>query len=315
MNAKPIPMKPTPRLEIPPLTRREFVRASFLVASGIALGLNAAEKDNPVSARPIIGFSKPFQTMGAVDMASFVEEVGWSGIECPVRPEGQIEPERVGEELPRLVEAFRRKGLDIPIVVTEISSIHEAHAEEVLRVASKLGIKKFRLGTFKYTNDRPLEQQLEGFGHDLMEIGEACGELGVQAAVQNHSGSDRFAAPVWDVVGVLRDHRVKNVGICFDIAHATVEGGLSWPIQARLAEPFYSAVYVKDFIWSKGPRGWEPKWCPLGEGMVDRSFIAGLKRSGFSGTICQHQEYPMGDRAGMVTHIRRDLSTLRDWLA
>jgi sugar phosphate isomerase/epimerase len=308
-------MKPTPRPGIPSLTRREFVRASFLAASGVALGLNAAEKDRPMAARPIIGFSKPFQTMGAVDMASFVEEVGWSGIECPVRPEGQIEPERVGEELPRLVEAFRRRGLDIPIIVTEISSIHEAHAEEVLRVASKLGIKMFRLGTFKYTNDRPLEQQLEGFGRDLTEIGEACGELGVQAAVQNHSGSDRFAAPVWDVVGVLRDHRVKNVGICFDIAHATVEGGLSWPIQARLAEPFYNAIYFKDFIWAKGRGGWEPKWCPLGEGMVDRSFTAGLKRSGFSGAICQHQEYPMGDRAGMVAHIRRDLSTLRDWLA
>jgi len=122
-------MKPTPRPEVPSLTRREFVRASFLAASGVALGLNAAGRENPASARPIIGFSKPFQSMGAVDMASFVEETGWSGIECPVRPQGQIEPERVGEELPRLVEAFRRKGLDVPVVVTEISSIHEAHAE------------------------------------------------------------------------------------------------------------------------------------------------------------------------------------------
>ncbi|MGA2018334.1 MAG: sugar phosphate isomerase/epimerase family protein [Opitutaceae bacterium] len=297
------------------MTRREFVRASILAASGVALGLNAAGSERPAPPRPIIGFSKPFQSMGAAAMASFVEEVGWSGIECPVRAQGQIEPERVGEELPRLVEAFRAKGLDIPIVVTGISSIHEAHAEEVLRVAAKLGIRKFRLGAFKYTADRPLERQLDGFGRDLREIGEACGELGIQAAVQNHSGSDRFGASVWDVVGVLRDARVKNVGICFDIAHATIEGGLSWPIQARLAEPFCMAVYVKDFTWSKGPSGWQPNWCPLGEGMVDRSYFSGLKRSGFSGTLCQHQEYPMGDRADMVAHIRRDLEVLRGWLA
>jgi sugar phosphate isomerase/epimerase len=308
-------MKATRPPDIPVLSRREFVRASFLAASGVALGLNAAGSDKQVVPRPIIGFSKPFQSMGAADMASFVEEVGWSGIECPVRSQGQIEPERVGEELPRLAEAFRRRGLDIPIVVTEITSIHEAHAEEVLRVAARLGMRKFRLGAFKYTHDRPLQQQLDGFGRDLREIGEACGELGIQAAVQNHSGSDRFGAAVWDVVGVLKDFRVKNVGICFDIAHATIEGGLSWPIQARLAEPFCTAVYVKDFSWSKGPSGWQPNWCPLGEGMVDRSYFAGLKRSGYSGTICQHQEYPMGDRADMAAHIRRDLEVLRGWLA
>jgi sugar phosphate isomerase/epimerase len=308
-------MEPTPRPDLPLLTRREFVRASFLAASGVALGLDAAGAEKQALARPVIGFSKPFQSLGPADMAAFVEEVGWSGIECPVRAQGQIEPERVGEELPRLVEAFRRRGLDVPIVVTEITSIHETHAEEVLRVAAGLGIRKFRLGAFKYTKDRPLEQQLDGFGHDLRAIGDACGELGVQAAVQNHSGSDRFGASVWDVVGVLKDFHVKNVGICFDIAHATIEGGLSWPIQARLAEPFYAAVYVKDFTWSKGPGGWQPNWCLLGEGMVDRAFISGLNRSGYSGTICQHQEYPMGDRADMAAHIRRDLETLRGWLA
>ena len=85
-------MKATPPADIPVLSRREFVCASFLAASGVALGLNAAESDKQARPRPIIGFSKPFQSMGAVDMAAFVEEVGWSGIECPVRSQGQIEP-------------------------------------------------------------------------------------------------------------------------------------------------------------------------------------------------------------------------------
>jgi sugar phosphate isomerase/epimerase len=308
-------MKALPDTGTPALTRRDFVRASLLAVSGAALGLNAAEAGAPVAQRPVIGFSKPFQSMGAEDMASFVEEVGWSGIECPVRPQGQIEPERVGEELPRLVEAFRRRSLTVPIVVTEITSMRDAHSEEVLRVAAKLGIRKARLGGFKYADDRPLAMQLEGFGHDLQEIGEVCGQLGIEAAVQNHSGVDRFGAPVWDVVGVLRDYRVRNVGIFFDIAHATIEGGMSWPIQARLAAPYYKAIYVKDFVWSKGANGWNPEWCPLGEGMVDRTFISGLKRSGYSGIICQHLEYPMRDRADMAAHIKQDLRVLRNWLA
>jgi hypothetical protein len=71
---------------------------------------------------------------------------------------------------------------------------------------------------------------------------------------------------------VIREQHTRNIGYCFDIGHATVEGGLSWPIQARLAEPYYISVYMKDFIWEKGPEGWSPTWCPLGEGVVDRSF-------------------------------------------
>jgi len=232
-----------------------------------------------------------------------------------VRGEGQIEPERVEEELPRFVEAFRRRGLAIPVIVTEIYSIRQANAERVLRAAAKLGIGRVRLGIFKYAPDRPIERQLGEFGQVLRDIGDACGELGIQAAVQNHSGSDRFGAPVWDFSIVHRDHKVKNVGMCFDIGHAVVEGGLSWPIQARLAEPHYTAVYVKDFTWQRGAGGWRPAGCPLGEGMVDRSFFAGLRNSGFSGPICQHHEYPLGDRGDMLGHMRRDLSVLRDWLA
>jgi sugar phosphate isomerase/epimerase len=309
-------MKPETRIEISPLTRREFVRVAVLAASGAALGLEAASQSVPPAPRPIIGFSKPFRSMGAEDSAALVEEVGWSGIECPVRSqEGQIQPEQVDDVLPRFVDAFRRRGLDIPLLVTEISSIREPHAEAVLRAAAKLGIKRIRLGTWTYVPDRPLAQQLDGFGSALRDIGEACGELGIQGAVQNHSAPDRFGAPVWDVVSVLGDKKIKNVSMCFDIGHATVEGGLSWPIQARLAEPYYCAVYVKDFTWGKGPEGWRPDWCPLGQGMIHRSFIAGLGRSGYSGPICQHQEYRLGGRAEMVASMRSDLRVLREWLA
>jgi sugar phosphate isomerase/epimerase len=265
--------------------------------------------------RPIIAFSKPFQSLNPDDMASLIEETGYQGIECPVRGEGQIEPDRVEEDLPRLLDSFRRRSLVIPVIVSEIYSIRQKNAERVLRAAAKLGIGKIRLGIFKYAADRPIVEQLDDFGKALRDIGEACRELGIQAALQNHSGSDRFGAPVWDFATVMRTHQIRNVGMCFDIGHALVEGGLSWPIQARLAEPYYAAVYVKDFTWKKGTEGWRPASCPLGEGMVDRSFLAGLRHSGFPGPICLHQEYPLGDRGQMVSHLRQDLRVLRDWLA
>ncbi len=280
----------------------------------------AIRKQGP---RPIIAFSKPFQAMSPDEMAAFIEEVGLNGIESPVRSAGQVEPERVEEDLPRLLEAFRKRGLDIPVIVTGISSIGQPHAERVLRTAAKLGVKCARLGIFKYVRERPLAQQLTEIGKVLKDIGDACGELGIQAAVQNHSGFDRFAAPMWDFYTVLKECKMRNVGICFDTAHAAIDGGLSWPIQARLMEPYYAAFYVKDFIWARGASGWGSTgasgwgavWCPLGEGMVDRSFVAGLRDSSFSGPICQHHEYPMANRAEMLAHMQKDLRVLKEWLA
>src|SRR5206468_715729 len=90
--------------------------------------------------------------------------------------------------------------------------------------------------------------------------------LGIQGAYENHSGADSFGAAIWDVYETIRDLDPAAMGIAFDIGHATIEGGLSWPIQARLAEPRYSVVYVKDFRWEKQSTGWKSVWCPLGEG-------------------------------------------------
>ena len=97
------------------------------------------------------------------------------------------------------------------------------------------------------------------------------------------------------------------MGIAFDIGHATLEGGLSWPIQARLAEPRYSVVYVKDFRWEKQAKGWEPVWCALGEGMVSSKFFEMLARSDFAGPVCQHHEYEIGTTpAENLRHFKED---------
>ena len=55
-----------------------------------ALGTDALAAPEAKPACKIIGFSKPFQTDGPAETADIVAEVGWDGIECPVRPKGQI---------------------------------------------------------------------------------------------------------------------------------------------------------------------------------------------------------------------------------
>jgi sugar phosphate isomerase/epimerase len=304
-------------LSTPSVTRREFLAAGAVAAGGLALRAagSLAVEPNAASRFPIIGFSKPFQHLTAEQTAELVAKVGWDGIECPVRAKGQIEPERVAEDLPRLVEVLRSQGLDVLLVATDITSMQTSHAEAVLRTMARLGIKRLRLGFFTYRSEGWPPDRLKEIAPALRDIAAACKELGLQAGFQNHSGRQYVGAPVWDVFSMIRDLDPAQMGFCFDIGHATIEGGLSWPVEARLAEPLLTAVLVKDFYWKKEPAGWREVWCPLGDGMVNRAFFEWLKRTTYRGPICQHHEYPLGDATETLARLRHDFEVLRTWLA
>ena len=116
---------------------------------------------------------------------------------------------------------------------------------------------------------------------------------------------------------MLREVDRKYLGIYFDIAHATIEGGLSWPLEAKLVEPHLMTVSVKDFFWVRPENGKKgrPEWCPLGDGMVDRSFFRTLQKTGFSGPVSMHFEYELGSGDAAVAAVAKDTRTLRRWLS
>ena len=263
----------------------------------------------------IIAFSKPFVHLNVEDTADLVADVGWDGIECPVRRAStHVQPERVEEDLPKMVAALKRRGRVVSMITTDIADVTPI-AERILRTAAALGIRTYRLGPIRYAADRSIPAQLADIKARLRDLAQLNRTVGITGGIQNHSGRDYFAAPVWDAVQAIQGIE-RDIGIAFDIGHATLEGGLSWPIQVRLAEPSFTVVYVKDFRWEKREAGWASVWVPLGEGMVDRKFFATLAASKYSGPICQHHEYDLGKTpAENVAHFKRDLQTLRGWLA
>lgn len=295
------------------LSRRQF--AQLTMAASLAVSAPALPAAASLKRWPIIGFSKPFQALSPEQTAETVTEIGWDGIECPVRAKGQVLPERVGEDLPRLAEALRRHGKEITIITTDVKNVTQPLTENVLRTAAKLGIKRYRLSFWKYTKEQPIPAQLDEIRAELRDLAALNKELGLQAGFQNHSGADYVGAPIWDIWQLVRELDPKHMGACFDIGHATLEGGYSWPSTARLMEPHLTAVFVKDFVWKKGDKGWKAEWCPLGEGMVSKSFFAWLKKTSFQGPISQHHEYDHGAGKPMIAKMQQDLRVLREWLA
>jgi sugar phosphate isomerase/epimerase len=298
-------------------SRRDFLATSALAGGALAFGAPVAIAA-AAQRFPIIGFTKPFQKLSYDETAETAVQIGWEGVELPLRAKGQIEPERVEEELPKFCEALKKRGLQLSVVTTDIVNLSTPYAEKVLRTAKALGCNRYRLGFNRYQPDQSPITQLNELKPALRDLAAMNKAIGIQGGIQNHSGAQYVGCAIWDIFELVRDLDPQSLGICFDIGHATLEGGLSWPNEARLMEPWFTCAFVKDFAWAKDEKkgkGFVPKWGPLGEGMVKPEYFAWLKKSSYAGPVCLHVEYLEGWGPEQLVSVKKDCETLKGWLA
>ena len=293
------------------LSRRECLSMLGMAAASV---LTAAEEKPAARTFRIIGFVKPFQRLPFDQIAETARAVGWTGIECPLRKGGAIEPERVEDELPKLLQALREHQLDLPVISTDVEDANNPLTQRVLKTAGKLGILRYRLKHYYYDLNKPIPPQLENFKARLRDLAQFNRELNLQGVIQNHSGKNYVGAAGWDLWELIRDLDPKSIGVFFDIGHAALEGGFSWPAQAKLLEQRFSVISVKDFFWRDGGKGGRTEWCPLGQGVVRREFFDFLKKTNFAGPITQQFEFSVGAGPEMIAAMRKDLATLKPWL-
>lgn len=294
-------------------TRRSFLQ-SVLLSAAAPLGLRGSE----FSDLPVCVFNKPLQHLDYGKQAELVAEMGFVGIEGTVRKGGHVEPESVEKDLPRQVEALRANGVDMTLMTTDVNNVDEEIHRRVLTTAAEQGVRQFRMGSIKYDSDRPIPDQLKEIRGTFQEMVEFCRPLGIRPLYQNHAGAGRLGAGLWDLRWVLADIDPADAGVAFDIRHATVEGGQSWPTEFQLMRPWFGFVYCKDFIWKEGSA--RPQNVPLGSGRVDYSrFVSMLKKSEYDGPISLHMEYKDHRNPDLLPEsieaIRNDIGTLRELLS
>src|SRR6185436_7076418 len=132
------------------MNRRSFLGTS---AALIASPLLAQDSKSPWK---VGGFTKVLQDLNFEKTAAVAVELGWDGIELPLRAKGHVLPEKVDEDLPRFVEALKAKGLEVLVAATDLKGADDPHAEKVLRALAKSGIKLYRRGGFKYKEGAPI---------------------------------------------------------------------------------------------------------------------------------------------------------------
>lgn len=300
-----------------PVDRRTFLAGTAALAMTPIHGLFAQDPAKPALPYEFCTFTKPVQNRPAGEIAAKLAAMGFQGIEAPVRPKGQVEPGSVEEDLPKLVEALKKEGLVITVLTSGINEVSdEQHTEKVLRTAAALGIKRFRMSYFNYDLKKPILPQLDEIRPRIADLVAFCRETGIKPVYQNHSGRDYFGGPIWDLAKILSDHDPADIGVAFDIGHATVEGAKAWPLNFAVIRPWLDTVYIKEPAWHDNKLGWGA----IGEGAVDKGFYKLLKDDGFSGPVSVHVEYldakgGEDNSAEVFAAIERDFATVRSYLS
>ncbi|MEZ5400344.1 MAG: sugar phosphate isomerase/epimerase family protein [Bryobacteraceae bacterium] len=288
----------------------------------------APAASSPDRKLPVCAFSKHFQWTTVAEAAQLAASIGYDGLDLTVRAGGHVLPERVHDDLPAAVEAVKKAGISVPMVTAGIVDIRSPHAEAMIRTMAALGIRRYRWGGFRYDARKPIPAQIADYKSASRELAALNARHGVCAMYHTHSGTGQFGASIWDLWETLRDLDTQHVAVNLDAGHATVEGGLGgWINSTRLVMPMTRGIALKDFRWEKDAKGWKPRWCALGEGMVDfPKFLALVKQGGFEGPLQLHMEYEElgAAHAGKPTldipkdrfiHLcKADLEKLRVWL-
>lgn len=292
------------------LTRRDWIRTTSqtILATGLAPRV-ATSATEPAVGSTFCLFSKHLPELGWKELADAVKDAGFEGVDLTVRAQGHVLPERAADDLPRALDAITSRGVKVPMITTELTSARSPFAKPILQAAARGGVKYFKTGYWRYSPTGDVRAELSATGDDLKELAVLAEASGIGLGFHNHAAY--VGAALWDIAPAMDRLNPRWAGYYFDPRHAVAEGGAgAWKAATRLVLPRLKMLALKDCYWSKTPKGWMVENCPLGDGMVEWSWVSQtIRSSGFNGPISVHLEYeiPPGTQ-NTLNAARRDLA-------
>jgi sugar phosphate isomerase/epimerase len=289
-------------------SRRSFLKKSILMGSLFPVYRNLSSIINTGAVNPlkIHIFSKHLQFLNYKDMADAAAEIGFDGVDMTVRPNGHVLPERVENDLPKAVEAIRKVGYTPLMIVTAVQDAEDSTDKKILEVATRLGIKYYRMNWFSYPDEKSMPASIEYFQQKVKGLSNLNKQLALTGCYQNHAGK-LVGSSLWELWELLKDADKQHMGVQYDIRHAVVEGGLSWQNGLRLIQPQIKTLTIKDFKWEMKNGVWDVQNTPMGEGMVDfKTYFKLLKQYQINVPVSLHFEYPLGGAENGATQLTCD---------
>jgi L-ribulose-5-phosphate 3-epimerase len=277
-------------------SRREFIKTASAVSAGAIISpkLFSGPHTSKAKTYPICVFTKCLQFLDYEQLGITIANIGFKGAELSVRDEGHVLPENVKTDLPKAIKTLEQSGISVPMMVTGIINPKDPLTEIILGTASEQGVEYYRMGYLGYDPVKSVMGNLTAYKKTFDKLEIINRKFGIQGYYQNHSGV-RVGGPVWDLYWLVNGCDPDYMSVQYDIRHAVVEGGASWPVGMKLLSPWIKTTAIKDFYWKKENGKWEITNVPLNEGMVDFDlYLKEYIRLGISGPVTIHYEYDLG---------------------
>ncbi|MGY8915286.1 MAG: sugar phosphate isomerase/epimerase, partial [Flavobacteriales bacterium] len=211
-------------------TRRDFLSNTAKAACLLPFGtfpLPDFKSVYPDSTLDIHIFSKHLQFLDYKTTGEMAAEMGFSGVDLTVRPNGHVLPELVKTDLPIAIKAIKSSGINCKLITTSIESIDNVLDVNILETASAEQIELYRTNWFKYKVDTTMPDSLLFYQNEVKKLGLLNEELRIIGCYQNHAGVT-VGASYWEIHKILETVNSEYFGTQYDIRHAMVEGGYSW---------------------------------------------------------------------------------------
>ncbi len=250
-------------------------------------------------------FSKPWPDLSVDELGSMLQELGFAGIEFPLRPGFQVEPDDAAQGLPRL--ARQLAGYDL-----KISSVASEPKEEILAACQVAGVPLLRIMLSLAPGQDYLEAE-KAWKKQLDQLLPLCRRYQVKIGVQQHCGRGVFSS--MELRQVLAGLDPAWLGGIWDAAHSALAGedpeqalAILWDRLFLLN--FKNAYYRQAGSSAAGQAVFEPYFVPAQSGAADwaRALAYAVKR-GYTGDLCMPAEYTKTDH--LLEYLPADLAYLK----
>jgi sugar phosphate isomerase/epimerase len=230
-------------------------------------------------------FTKPWKTPLPA-LGAFVHRLGFDGVELPVRPGYQVEPNNVRKGLPDAAKILGDCGVKIASVAGPADEATIATCAEcgipVIRVMAGIGPEGYM------TSEARLQREYDA----LVPV---LDRYGVTLGVQNHC--DQFVSNAMGLRHLIEKYDRRHIAAVWDAAHNGLNGEEP-ELAIDIVWSLLCMVNLKNAYWQRanGPEAevaqWRPYWTLGRHGLASwPRVVAELKRRGYKGVVCLPAEY------------------------
>ena len=236
------------------------------------------------------------------ELGEFVREMGFDGIELPVRPGFQVQPDNIAQDLPVAVKTLEKSGVKVFSVAGNVDEV-------TISVLGEVGIPILRTMA-RIEADETYRAAEERFKRLYDSLVPALDNSKVTIGLQNHSGP--FICHAVGLMRLIESFDPKHVAAVWDPAHCVLQGE-----PPRMAVDILGShlcmVNLKNPMWRRRTGSeaenvqWYRYWTNGPQGLLSWPEVASeLNNREYRGVVCLCAEYT--DKEHTERLIRDDLA-------